>query len=207
MVTTRRRRRAPEVVQETPSASPEPDVRNIDIEPLGLRRSGSVASNSQSPSTETTPPGTPPTTPPGNPPDMPATDRTVRSYSNHSMVSFAGPGQRGAQLLAAASAKARNAYLNSLESLNDDFAGYLRGRGVTLNQGMSCNPSPPPSPVPPASGPHSSTHSRHQIRTHSRLHVLHAFASSCTTHSRSFTHSRSLTFHTHSRPLRIRVSL
>lgn len=35
MVTTRRRRRAPEVVEETPSASPEPNVRNIDIEPVG----------------------------------------------------------------------------------------------------------------------------------------------------------------------------
>lgn len=205
MVTTRRRRRAPEVVEETPSASPEPNVRNIDIEPVGSRRSGSVAHNSQSSSSEPTPPGTPPRTPPGNPPDMPATDRTVRSQTNPSMVSFAGPGQRGAQLLAAASAKARNAYLNSLETLNDNFAGYLRSQGVTLERGMSC--FSPTLPVPPASGPHSHTSLRIRVtylirirvlpfHTHSRFQFLYAFASYRSTHSRSSTHSR---FPTHSR--------
>lgn len=205
MVTTRRRRRAPEVVEETPSASPEPNVRNIDIEPVGSRRSGSVAHNSQSSSSEPTPPGTPPRTPPGNPPDMPATDRTVRSQTNPSMVSFAGPGQRGAQLLAAASAKARNAYLNSLETLNDNFAGYLRSQGVTLERGMSCFSTHPPGATRIRSTfPYLFTHSRHIFNTHSRPPIPHAFAFSISVRIRvlqiyAFAFFYAFAFPTHSR--------
>lgn len=194
MVTTRRRRRAAEDVQQTPSASPEPHVRDIDIEPVGLRKGGSVASTRSPPSADSTPPETPPASPRVDPLDMPASDRTVRSHSAHSMLSFAGPGQRGAQLLAAAPADARNAYLNSLENMNEEFVECFRDKGITLPRGEFLLLSTPTlSSATRVRLPvyrfsyfsHIFTHSRPLADTHSRLlriRFFYAFASS--THSR-----------------------
>lgn len=204
MVTTRlRRRRASPVVPESPSASPELSVRDIDIEPVALRKDGSVASGHHSSTTnETPPPATPPETPPVTPPGvstanatMPSTDRTVRSYSAQSMVSFAGPGQRGAQLLSVAPSLARNSYLNALENLNDDFAMYLRENDIPLPR---CEYTLPPYARAFASWRSTSIRVPFpfiRIRVHlsgSRpcwLPIMHAFA--LPTHSRSpyYTHS------------------
>lgn len=120
MVATRRRR-VPAVVPES-SASPEPSVRDIDIELQALRRA-SVASAQSSPTASPSP--APSQT-------MPTDGRSTCSHSNQSATSFAGPGQRGAQLLSVAPSSARFSYLNAFENMNDVFATQLRARGVAL---------------------------------------------------------------------------
>lgn len=82
------------------------------------------------------PPGTPPgdaNPPPGinNPPqaDMPPLLPPSPSLSN---VSFAGPGQRGRQLLALATPFDREAYMIGLEKLNEHFARAIRQNGVEI---------------------------------------------------------------------------
>lgn len=170
MVNTRRRR-APQVVSETPSVSPDPSVRDIDVDPRGLNAARSVASNSRAPSADSIPTATPPAEPPSPPAEPPsppadppspasmaASDRTLQST-----VSFAGPGQRGTQLLAVAPPEARFSYLNAFENMNDEFAEYLREEGIALPRGQhllfnSCSPP-------------SLFHC-----THSRPHSIYAFA-------------------------------
>lgn len=68
---------------------------------------------------------------------MPRPARSHRSQSPQSVASFAGPGQRGARLLAHAPSSARNSYLNAVDALNDEFAAQLRQRGVPLPGGES----------------------------------------------------------------------
>lgn len=83
-------------------------------------------------------PATPPGSPPHTPPPLPAMPRSIRSHrspSAQSAASFAGPGQRGAQLLARAPNSARNSFLNAFDALNDEFAAQLRQRGVPLHGG------------------------------------------------------------------------
>lgn len=143
MVNTRRRR-APQVVSETPSVSPDPSVRDIDVDPRGLNAARSVDSNSRAPSADSIPTATPPAEPPSppaqspsppadppSPASMAASDRTLQST-----VSFAGPGQRGTQLLAVAPPEARFSYLNAFENMNDEFAEYLREEGIALPRGQ-----------------------------------------------------------------------
>lgn len=134
MVTTRRRRRAPEVIPDTPPESPEASVRDIDVEPRALNGEDPVApedeDSSQSNSSSTTQPEDPRSISP-----MPPTTRSTRSRSSQSVASFAGPGQRGQQLLAAAPSRARYSYLNAFENMNDEFAEYLREKGVSLPRG------------------------------------------------------------------------
>lgn len=127
MVATRRRR-IPEVVPDS-TASPEPSVRDIDVEPLGLR-APSVASAESSPSAS---PSASPSPAPSL--SMPPSAHTTRSASNQSATSFAGPGQRGAQSLSVAPSSARISYLNAFENMNDEFATQLRSRGVPLPGG------------------------------------------------------------------------
>lgn len=81
-----------------------------------------------------TPPGSPPRTPPPLP-AMPRAPRLRRSPSSPSVASFAGPGLRGARLLAIAPSSARNSFLNAFDALNDEFAAQLCQRGVPLPGG------------------------------------------------------------------------
>lgn len=125
MVATRRRR-VPAVVPES-SASPEPSVRDIDVEPQALRSATVASASAQSSPTASPSPALSPT--------MPTDGRSTRSHSNQSATSFAGPGQRGAQLLSVAPSSARFSYLNAFENMNDEFATQLRARGVALPGG------------------------------------------------------------------------
>lgn len=82
------------------------------------------------------PPGTPPgdmNPPPNNdnPPraDMPPLLPPSPSLSN---VTFAGPGQRGRQLLSLSNPFEREAYMIGLEKMNEHFARAIRQNGVEI---------------------------------------------------------------------------
>lgn len=121
MVATRRKRArvpVPETVSPTPSLSP----RDIDIDPRVFKELSVPPNNDNLPSSPS--------------PAMPRSQPNSRSPSR-SAVSFAGPGQRGARLLALATGSDRNAYLNAFDNMNDEFADQLRTKGVGLPGGES----------------------------------------------------------------------
>lgn len=139
-------RRPPVALESSNSASPSlpptrapsraPTVRSL----RSSRRSTAAPSlvpsivRSRARLSPATPPGSPPRTPPPLP-AMPRAPRLRRSPSSPSVASFAGPGLRGARLLALAPSSARNSFLNAFDALNDEFAAQLRQRGVPLPGG------------------------------------------------------------------------
>lgn len=134
MVNTRRQRqRDDEEVSETQSNRPPRSLSSV------RGTGGTAAVPPRSPQgaggTDPVPPQTPPASdhmPPRSPRNEANPPPPLPASPSLSNATFAGPGQRGRQLLSIANPFDREAYMIGLEKLNETFARALRQNGVEI---------------------------------------------------------------------------
>lgn len=125
MVNTRRQRQGGGEVPETPSRQ-----GSQDRPPRSIRSNAATGAVPPSHPDDNPNNGDMPPAPPHNDADRPPP--VFPPSPSLSNASFAGPGQRGRQLLSLATPFDREAYMIGLEKLNEHFAQALRQNGVQI---------------------------------------------------------------------------